>query len=73
MELNRLTPENITAIPADVRAALGIKAGDELAWQVDDGSVVMRPCRSDGPPLGTTVLDSKVFSEWMTDEDDDLV
>lgn len=72
MEMVRLTSENVTAIPDDVRAALGVRIGDEIAWQLDGQNAVMRPVRRGEPPPGTTVLDSRVFAEWLTDEDDDL-
>lgn len=72
MELARLTPENITAIPDDVRAVLGVHPGDDLSWEIERGVAVVRSRKPGDPPPGATVLDSRVFAEWLTDEDDDL-
>ncbi len=42
MELSKVTSKFQATVPADVRAALGIKAGDTIAWTVKDGIATMR-------------------------------
>lgn len=42
MEVSKVTSKFQATVPADVRAALGIKAGDTLAWAVRDGMATVR-------------------------------
>lgn len=42
MEVSKVTSKFQATVPADVRAALGIKAGDAIAWAVKDGVATVR-------------------------------
>ena len=42
MQFSKVTSKYQATVPADVRAALGIKAGDTIAWDVKDGVATMR-------------------------------
>ena len=42
MDISKVTSKFQATVPADVRAALGIKAGDTLAWAVRDGIATVR-------------------------------
>jgi antitoxin PrlF len=67
---SKLTSKAQTTIPQPVRAALGVKEGDELAYMIEEGRVVMtkapaRQARRGDPgddPFAT-------FSEWDSEAD----
>ncbi len=77
MEISRLTSKYQATVPADVRAALGVKAGDQLAWETaDDGRVSVHRMKDHGAESkwrGATLIDSQTFSEWLSDEDEELI
>ncbi len=60
MITSRLTSKAQTTIPQPVRAALGLREGDEIAYVIEEGRVVLTHAQSaDAPddPFGA-------FSEW---------
>lgn len=65
MITSRLTSKAQTTIPQPVRTALNLKEGDELAYRIEDGRVVLTKARADQPiddPFAT-------FTEWDTEAD----
>ncbi len=65
MITSRLTSKAQTTIPQAVRIALGLREGDELAYAVEDGRVILTRRVMPDPhddPLAT-------FSEWGDDAD----
>jgi antitoxin PrlF len=64
MITSKLTSKSQTTIPQPVRAALRLKAGDQLVYEIEDGVVVLRKAESTGAddPFGT-------FKEWESDAD----
>jgi len=71
METSRLTSKYQATVPADVRAALGVKAGDQLLWEMHDGVANVRKVE----PLDRQWHDavSATFAdEWLSDEDEEL-
>jgi antitoxin PrlF len=65
MITSRLTTKAQTTIPQAVRVALGLRAGDEIAYAVEDGRAVLtrferRPAEDD--PFA-------VFAEWNSAAD----
>jgi antitoxin PrlF len=59
MLTSKLTSKSQTTIPQSVRAALGLRPGDEIAYRIDDGQVILtkvRTVRGDDP--------FKAFDEW---------
>jgi len=67
MITSKLTSKAQTTVPQPVRAALGLKAGDLLLYEVSEGQVILRkspaaPGRDD--PFGT-------FDEWHTRADEE--
>jgi antitoxin PrlF len=64
MITSKLTSKAQTTVPQPVRAALHLAAGDELAYEIDGGRVIL-----------TKASDPKVedpfgaFSEWDSDAD----
>ncbi len=62
---SRMTSKAQTTIPQPVRVALGLKAGDEVAYQIDGDHVVLtksRPSQIVDDPFAT-------FSEWSSAAD----
>ena len=60
MITSRLTTKAQTTIPQPVRTALRLREGDEIAYAIEVGRVVLTRVSVDGPvddPFGT-------FSEW---------
>ena len=55
---SRITSKSQTTIPAPVRKALGLKAGDLVAYRIEEGRVIMT--------RATPALDDPfaTFSEW---------
>ena len=76
MEFSRVTSKYQATVPADIRAALGVTAGDQLGWEVEDGEVRVRRIAPSGileKVKYATVVDANVFAEWLSDDDDDLI
>ena len=74
MEMSRLTSKYQATVPTDVRAALGVKAGDQLTWEMEaDGAKVRRveTASDDARWKDATLIDSKTFGEWLSDEDEE--
>ena len=66
MILGRITAKAQTTIPRAVRLALGLKPGDELAWEIEgDQVIVTKPRAAIDPFVGN--LDS--FAEWSSAAD----
>ena len=65
MITSKLTSKAQTTIPQPVRAALHLKEGDELVYQLEKGSVILMKARQQEPsddPFRT-------FSEWDSEAD----
>ncbi len=70
MIVSKLTSKAQTTIPQPVRSALGVREGDELAYVIEDGRVILtkapaRAVRHNDPledPFAT-------FWEWSSSED----
>jgi len=66
---SKITAKGQTTVPQDIRDALGAKAGDALAWEVQaDGRVAVRRVL----PVDVEYLKAveSTLSEWHTAEDD---
>jgi antitoxin PrlF len=64
MITSKLTPKAQTTIPQPVRAALHLKEGDEIAYQVEGNMAVLTKA-SDGPVDNPFVT----FDEWGSEAD----
>jgi len=61
---SKLTSKAQTTIPQPVRAALGVRDGDEVAYEIDGNRVILtkaRPAPADDP--------FRTFDEWNSDAD----
>jgi antitoxin PrlF len=68
---SRITSKSQVTVPRSVRAALGLAPGDQLAWRLEDGHVVVTRALA-----GSEAIDGlATFSEWGDELDsayDDL-
>jgi antitoxin PrlF len=65
MIISKLTTKSQTTIPQPVRTALHLGPGDALAYQIDDGRVILTKAKTGGQtddPFGT-------FDEWNSEAD----
>ena len=64
MITSRLTAKAQTTIPQPVRNALGVREGDELAYVIEDGRVILTKARKERveDPFGA-------FHEWDGEAD----
>jgi antitoxin PrlF len=65
MITSKLTTKGQTTIPQPVRAALGLKAGDALVYEIDQHRVILSKASEAGKsddPFGT-------FHEWSSEAD----
>jgi antitoxin PrlF len=65
MITSKITSKSQTTIPRPVRAALGLREGDTVAYRIDDGAVVLTKATPDHAaedPFAT-------FSEWNSEAD----
>ncbi len=66
MILGRITAKAQTTIPRAVRAALGLKPGDDVVWEIDGDQAVMTRAGA-GPDAFVGNFDS--FTEWASEAD----
>ena len=69
MEISKVTSKFQATVPADVRATLGIKAGDAIAWAVKDGMATVRLIPRNLSRWDTLAWLS-VADEWLSPEDE---
>lgn len=70
MQFSKVTSKFQATVPSDVRAALGIKAGDTIAWDVKDGVATMRLIPRN--LKGWDPVDWLAFApEWLGPEDEE--
>ena len=63
MITSKLTSKAQTTIPQPVRAALKLREGDEIAYEIEAGRVILTRAGQDGDDPFST------FGEWSTDAD----
>lgn len=64
MITSKLTSKAQTTIPQPVRVALGLREGDDIAYRIEDGQVILTRAAMDkvDDPFG-------VFTEWDSEAD----
>lgn len=65
MITSRLTSKAQTTVPQAVRAALQLREGDEIAYAIQDGRVVMTKAAKSEPAENPF----RTFSEWASEAD----
>ncbi len=74
MITSKLTSKAQTTIPLAVRTALGVNPGDEIAYAIEDGRVLVTKPPPKTPKRGVPFEDPFAsFWEWDTPEDDELL
>jgi antitoxin PrlF len=70
MKMSRLTTKYQATVPADVRSALGLKAGDAIEWVVEGGVAKVRKARD--VDWAWMKLSEAAFAEdWLSPEDEE--
>jgi antitoxin PrlF len=64
MITSKITSKAQTAIPQAVRDALRVRAGDELAYRIERGRVILT--KATGAPANDPVA---TFGEWSSEND----
>ncbi|CAK6697853.1 AbrB/MazE/SpoVT family DNA-binding domain-containing protein [Synechococcus sp. Cruz-9H2] len=69
MEVATLTAKGQVTVPKAVREALGLRQGDQLSWELEDGSVRVRAVT----PLDLAYLRGleSSLSEWSSPADEE--
>jgi antitoxin PrlF len=62
MIISRISSKAQTTIPRAVRAALGLREGDTVAYEIDGGRVILTRAEATDDPFAT-------FTEWSGDAD----
>ena len=71
MITSKLTAKSQTTIPRAVRSALGVHPGDEIAYVIENGRVMVTKAPGKNLARGTPFEDPfATFREWDTPEDD---
>jgi antitoxin PrlF len=72
MITSKLTSKAQTTIPQAVRTALDVGPGDEIAYAITDGHVLLTKAIPPKPRRGAPFEDPfAAFGEWATPEDDE--
>jgi antitoxin PrlF len=70
MIISKLTSKAQTTIPQSVRSALGVSAGDEIAYAIEDGRVILTKAPARAVPKGDPWENPfSTFWEWSSPED----
>jgi antitoxin PrlF len=67
MIISRITSKAQTTIPRAVRVALGINPGDELAYEIKDGTVTLKRVNPDAKD--PFLANISTFTEWDSEAD----
>lgn len=67
---SRLTTKSQTTVPRAVRIALGLKPGDEVAWEIDGGRATVRRLTL-VDPRDPFVNNFSTFTEWADELDEE--
>ena len=70
MDIATLTAKGQVTVPKAVREALGLRQGDQLSWELEDGSVRVRAIA----PLDLAYLrslDDASLQEWSSPADEE--
>ncbi len=72
MKAGKLTVKHQVTIPRDVRAALGLKAGDHVVFAIEDGQAVLTKVEKPDPEEEAWFrFTMSQMTEWASPEDDE--
>lgn len=69
MKYGKMTSKHQVTVPADVRNALGISAGDHVTFAVEDGRAVLRKANPEDEAWYRFVMSH--MTEWASPEDEE--
>ncbi len=70
--VTRLTKKHQTTIPVEVRRALGLSAGDRVAFEIEDGVVTITKARAKFlDEIAFRLIGASAMRDWDTPEDDE--
>lgn len=69
MNISTLTSKGQTTIPAELRNALGLKAGDSVFFELENDHLILTKIETFDKPWHQTI--SKTLSEWASSEDEE--
>jgi AbrB family looped-hinge helix DNA binding protein len=70
--VTRLTTKHRTTIPAEVRRALGLRAGEQVEFRVDGSTVTLRKAEPGlSEDLVLRLIQAHAMRNWHTPEDDE--
>ena len=70
METSKLTSKYQATVPADIRAALDLKAGDTIRWDVEGGVARVRKTEA-ADRLFLKGAEANLAEEWLSPADMD--
>lgn len=71
MEASKLSSKGQITIPKEVRAAIGLKPGDLIGYEVQDAKVILR--KIEPFDLAFHKALSETLEEWNSSEDDEAI
>jgi AbrB family looped-hinge helix DNA binding protein len=69
MQLSRLSAKGQVTVPKEIREILGLKPGDMIAYEVQNGTVTLRRVEPFDAAFHRAL--SATLDEWATPEDDE--
>jgi len=69
MYSSRLSSKGQVTIPKDIREAIGLEPGNMIAYEVQDGSVILRRVEAFDAAFHEAL--SKTLEEWDSPEDEE--
>jgi len=69
MQLSRLSAKGQVTVPKEVREILGLKPGDMIAYEVQNGTVTLRRVEPFDAAFHRAL--SATLDEWATPQDDE--
>lgn len=71
MKMSRITTKYQATVPADVRAALGVSAGDQILWEIEDGVAHVRKVVEPVDLQWHAAISATLADEWLSEEDEE--
>lgn len=69
MHVSKLSAKGQVTVPREIREILGLKAGDMVAYEVQNGSVILKRAEPFDAAFHKAL--SATLDEWVTPEDDE--
>ena len=69
MQLSRLSAKGQVTVPKEIRDSLGVKPGDMISYDVQDGVVILRRVEPFDAAFHKAL--SETLDEWATPQDDE--